>query len=126
MAPEQIEGRRATGRTDQFSFCVALYAALYDQRPFAGDRWLDLTGQVLAGAVREPPPGEVPDWVFGVIRRGLTVRPRERWPSMDAMVQALERGLRGRPEGSPTRVRLAVVTIVLALVALAVAMVVAI
>jgi serine/threonine protein kinase len=34
MAPEQFRGRPADARTDQFSFCVALYRALYSQQPF--------------------------------------------------------------------------------------------
>jgi serine/threonine protein kinase len=34
MAPEQFRGRPADHRTDQFSFCVALYRALYGQPPF--------------------------------------------------------------------------------------------
>ena len=37
MAPEQFDGRVTDARTDQFSFCVALYQALYGQEPFAGD-----------------------------------------------------------------------------------------
>ncbi|MFY0533529.1 serine/threonine-protein kinase [Nannocystis pusilla] len=48
MAPEQHEGRPAEARSDQFSFCVALYTALYGQRPFAGD-----TVESLALAVRD-------------------------------------------------------------------------
>ena len=34
MAPEQLAGRRADARADQFSFAVALYEGLSGQRPF--------------------------------------------------------------------------------------------
>src|SRR5262249_15166063 len=34
MAPEQFRRRRADARTDQFSFCVALYMALYHRHPY--------------------------------------------------------------------------------------------
>jgi len=36
MAPEQEHGLVASDAGDQFSFCVALYEALYGQPPFAG------------------------------------------------------------------------------------------
>src|SRR6185369_3284291 len=34
MAPEQHVGRPLDARTDQYSFCLALYEGLYGQRPF--------------------------------------------------------------------------------------------
>ncbi|MCU1279710.1 MAG: Serine/threonine kinase, partial [bacterium] len=36
MAPEQMRGEPPDGRADQFSFCVALFEALYGVRPFPG------------------------------------------------------------------------------------------
>ncbi|PSM31383.1 hypothetical protein BVG81_005700 [Haliangium sp. UPWRP_2] len=44
IAPEQLEGREVDARSDQFSFCVALYEAIYQQLPFAGDSFADYAG----------------------------------------------------------------------------------
>ena len=61
MAPEQFFNAPTDARTDQFSFCIALYEALYGQRPFEGNNLSTLTGNVVRGSVREPPAGsEVP------------------------------------------------------------------
>jgi tetratricopeptide (TPR) repeat protein len=92
MAPEQFRGLQADARTDQFSFCVALYEALYGERPFAGVDILGLTAGVLSGAVRDPPAGaSVPGRVRKIILRGLKLTPEARWPSMEALLAALEK-----------------------------------
>jgi len=36
MAAEQLDGGAASNKTDQFSFCVALYRTLYQQPPYGG------------------------------------------------------------------------------------------
>ncbi len=67
--------RATDARTDQFSFCVALYEALYGERPFAGNTMFALTSNVVQGKVREAPASsKVPLWVRKVLLRGL--RPR--------------------------------------------------
>jgi serine/threonine protein kinase len=96
MAPEQHLGRPADARADQFSFCVALYEAVYGERPF---RWepaddvrslVALAGEVTAGRVQPPPRGSrVPAWLRRVLVRGLAVDPAARWPTMDALLDAL-------------------------------------
>ncbi|HEU0032049.1 MAG TPA: protein kinase [Kofleriaceae bacterium] len=90
MAPEQHAGQPVDARSDQFSFCVALYEALYGQRPFAGDTPGALANEVLAGRVR-PPAGKSPAWLRGVVLRGLARDPDARFPSMQALLDQLAR-----------------------------------
>src|SRR5207244_13619740 len=56
MAPEQFLGAAADARSDQFSFCVAAYAALYAQHPFRQDF---KTGATLVSVAREVIGGNV-------------------------------------------------------------------
>jgi serine/threonine protein kinase len=90
MAPEQFTGDTIDARTDQFSFCVALYEALYGTRPFAGDSLPALTANVTAGRVRPPPASaRVPGWLRRVLLRGLRADRTQRYPSMEALLAAL-------------------------------------
>ncbi|MEA2696923.1 MAG: eukaryotic-like serine/threonine-protein kinase, partial [Myxococcales bacterium] len=92
MAPEQILGRSTDARTDQFSFCVALYEALYGERPFAGNTLFGLSANVVQGNVRPPPAkSQVSPWLRKALLRGLSVEPDKRWPSMNALLAELER-----------------------------------
>src|SRR5262249_9181157 len=86
MAPEQFAGRPADPRTDQFSFCVALYERLAGERPLAGETPPALMTNVLRGATSEPPPdARVPTWTRRILLRGLRIHPAERFPSMEAL-----------------------------------------
>ena len=90
MSPEQYEGKKTDPRTDQFSFCVALYEALFKVPPFAGDTFSALGHNVVRGRVLSPPAdAKVPAALRNVILRGLSVRPSDRFPSMDALLEAL-------------------------------------
>jgi eukaryotic-like serine/threonine-protein kinase len=92
MAPEQYAGKRTDARGDQFSFCVALWEALYRERPFSGETLLALSSAVSEGKINEPPAdSEVPQWVQSILRRGLATAPDARWPSMRALLDALGR-----------------------------------
>ena len=90
MAPEQFMGGEIDERTDQFALCVSLWEALFGERPFAGDDVLDLALAVTEGQRRPPPAGHtVPGWLRQILERGLSVNPDERWPTMDALLEAL-------------------------------------
>jgi len=91
MSPEQHLGENATSASDQFSFCVALYEALWKVRPFAGPSYRALVSAVTEGAPRTPPADPpVPDAVRAVILRGLARDPAQRFASMSALLAALD------------------------------------
>lgn len=90
MALEQHLGLATSPASDQFSFCVAYFEALYGRRPFRGRKRLDFaraqqTGDIVAGKARV----RVPRWLDRAIRRGLSANPDDRWPSMLALLAAL-------------------------------------
>ncbi|MCA9691127.1 MAG: tetratricopeptide repeat protein [Myxococcales bacterium] len=96
MAPEQFVTGRSSQRSDQFSFCVALFEALYGQRPFVGETVPDLITAAARGEVVATPGRDVPTAVRAVILRGLLPDPRDRHPSMAALAASLERAVEGR------------------------------
>lgn len=97
MAPEQFRGEVTDARTDQFSFCIALYEALYGYRPFAGSNVHHLAMSVLAGRIEAPPRyTDVPEHVFRVLGRGLSPQPEQRYSNLDALLDDLPNG-RSRP-----------------------------
>ena len=92
MAPEQWRGELADARSDEFSFCVALWEALHGEPPFAGDTHDELAAAVCAGRLRTPPPGaRVPRWLRQVVERGLAREPGLRFDSMRGLLAALQR-----------------------------------
>jgi eukaryotic-like serine/threonine-protein kinase len=98
MSPEQFQGLQVDARTDQFSFCVALYEALYGQRPFFGNTLNELMANVLKGVIpTAPAAARIPSWVSKILQRGLQVKPEERWPSMKALLAELEKNRTGAP-----------------------------
>ena len=92
MAPEQHLGERADERSDQFSFCVALYHALHGDWPFAGKTAVALADAVIEGRMQRPPRGpHVPARLRQILLRGLATKPADRYPSMDALLAELTR-----------------------------------
>jgi serine/threonine protein kinase len=90
MAPEQFSGDHTDARSDQFSFCVALYEGLFGVPPFSGPTIIALATAVLTGSVRPPPePSEVPVIILQALLRGLSVAPADRYPSMNELLADL-------------------------------------
>ncbi|MEM7156871.1 MAG: serine/threonine-protein kinase [Myxococcota bacterium] len=96
-APEQHRGR-ADARSDQFSFCVALFEMVYGRRPFVLDSKTDPRQQFADMRVDFRRRGRtVPRWLVALLRQGLSVDPRRRHPSMNVIVDRLRYRLRYHP-----------------------------
>jgi len=90
MSPEQWRSGTVTPATDQFAFCVALWEAFAGKRPFEGDTLDDLRARVLRGPATLD-ASAIPRRFRAVLRRGLSLDPAQRWPSMSALLHAIER-----------------------------------
>ncbi|MCA9708517.1 MAG: serine/threonine protein kinase, partial [Myxococcales bacterium] len=97
MPYEQLCGGEVDARSDQFSFCAALYEALWNQSPFSLTSSAARLADLAAGQPAVPRRGQraTPTALWRAIRRGLSKDPAERWPDMPALLLALER-IRGR------------------------------
>ncbi|PRQ03192.1 WD40 repeat domain-containing serine/threonine protein kinase [Enhygromyxa salina] len=91
MAPEQFSGAKIDARTDQFGFCVALFEALTGARPFAGSTVAELSSNVSEGRRSGSITARVRSGRLArALNRGLAADPEQRWPSMQALLDALE------------------------------------
>ena len=91
MAPEQHRHQPTDARTDQFSFALALWEALYGQRPFSGTNRASLAFAVCSGELEPPPSGaKVPLRVQRALTRALSVEPADRFASMNALLAQLQ------------------------------------
>lgn len=101
MAPEGLDGEPASETSDQFSFCVAAFEALFGGRPFAGTTIATLMTSVEAGVpTAVPDDSPVPRRLRAAIVRGLSADPTARWSDMSALLaefdHALDVGRRSR------------------------------
>lgn len=122
MALEPLSGSPADARSDQFSFAVALFEALYEIRPYPAKDIGELLRKLESGQISDPPPAtEVPAALHAILTRGLRPKAEDRFPSMQAMLDELvkvlprasARSSRGRsplppsppasPKAGPTR-----------------------
>ncbi len=91
MAPEQLMGGTPDAKSDQFSFCVALWEALYGSRPFAGKSLAELATAVVDGVILRPGRSDIPQRIRRALERGLSSAAHDRFASMDALLVTIGR-----------------------------------
>jgi serine/threonine protein kinase/tetratricopeptide (TPR) repeat protein len=97
MAPEQHAGQAIDARSDQYSFCVSLWEAVYGKRPFSGRDPKQLAERKRRVQLRESTRGvPVPRWLRALLLRGLALEPEQRFADMRELIVALDRGLESR------------------------------
>jgi len=100
MAPEQQMGRQADELSDQFSFCVALFEALFGQRPFESStpmaRLLSMLDPHIPSLCTPPGLPSVPTWLRRLVVKGLSTEPANRHSQLGILLDALEHTRRRR------------------------------
>ena len=91
MAPEQWQGRKQDGRTDQYALACDLYELLSGAPPFAG---VFETGDpmIMMATVKGEEPDDIEDLDSGTnaaILRALAKAPKDRFPSCASFLDAL-------------------------------------
>jgi len=95
MAPEQHLAFDVDGRADQFSYCVSVFEGLYGTRPYRARTITELIMRISNGELAEVPRNNVPPRVHRALVRGLAELPKDRWPTMEALLARLEPAPRG-------------------------------
>lgn len=91
MAPEVLRGQTPDALADQWSFCVSLWETFTREPLFDSRSRRRLLRQIERRLGAKLQHERVPTAVREVLRVGLSLDPRERYPSMAALADALDR-----------------------------------
>jgi serine/threonine protein kinase/ABC-type branched-subunit amino acid transport system ATPase component len=93
MAPEQLQGKAVTPRTDVYGASVLLWELLVGARLFHGDGHADIMGLVLSQPVLAPGSRrpDIPASLDAIALRGLDRNPERRFATAHEMALELER-----------------------------------
>jgi serine/threonine protein kinase len=89
MAPEQIDRGASDVRSDQFSFCVAMWEGLYGKRPFEGRNLSQLRESIRDGRAAPEANLDVPRVVRHALLVGLRDDRGQRHPSMAPLLATM-------------------------------------
>jgi serine/threonine-protein kinase len=89
VAPERYFDWDGDPRSDQYSFCTALFEALHHRLPYAGATRREVVRSAARGARAGDGSSAVSAAVGAVLTRGLSPLPWDRFDDMDALIAAL-------------------------------------
>ncbi|HTJ47727.1 MAG TPA: serine/threonine-protein kinase [Kofleriaceae bacterium] len=89
MALEQHRGVAADARSDQFAFAVTMFEALFGRRPYAGESKQAIADAIAAGRIETIARRGVPRHVVTALARALAADARDRFSSMEELLDAL-------------------------------------
>ena len=99
MSPEQVNGEEVDGRSDLYSLGVVAYYVLSGRLPFEG---MHASAILVSHATREPPPlssvaPHLPQALAAVVDRCLRKSPDDRYPTGEALADALGAAIAATP-----------------------------
>ncbi len=105
MSPEQIQGKRVDGRSDQFSLGIVIYELITGQKPFPGDDikaiGLNILNEKPVPASRIRP--DIPALWDEILLRAMAKDPHDRYARLNEFAQALAAEVyKNQPSGSST------------------------
>ncbi len=92
MSPEQVQGGRTDGRSDQFSLGVVAYEILTGERPFTGENLGTVVFRIVAEPAAEPARVNpaLGERIGEVLQRALQKNPKRRFISCTEFIGSLE------------------------------------
>jgi eukaryotic-like serine/threonine-protein kinase len=100
MAPEQVEGKQISGRTDQFALATVVYEVLTGRKPFPAEH----LGMLFARIVNEEPQPahgvnqSLSPLISRILNRALSKNSAQRFETCTAFVTALVEALNANPQ----------------------------
>jgi eukaryotic-like serine/threonine-protein kinase len=103
MSPEQIAGQNVDQRSDLFAFGIILYEMLTSRHPWPRTSTIDTLHAIL----HDKAPEDLLDRdIAAIVERLLCKSPMDRYPSVDAVLEALARPFGGAAAARPGPQRL--------------------
>ncbi len=90
MSPEQLHSWGLDARSDQFSFCIVLFEALYGRLPFSGSSLSRIARNISERRIKWPSQAsQIPVWLKEILLRGLQPSCDDRFANMADLLKVL-------------------------------------